>query len=124
MQKIRIDYGKCTGCRLCEVACSLHHVPDTVDPQRSRIRVFRKDDLCFPELAGPYTDAECNSQNIVVISGREYDKCLMCRASCPAKPIFREPDTDIPLKCDFCGVPPNPSCVKWCPSGALTLVDV
>jgi len=38
--------------------------------------------------------------------------------------VFREPDTEIPLKCDHCGEPvTNALCVKWCTSGALTLVE-
>jgi len=51
------------------------------------------------------------------------DGCVVCRASCPVKSAFKEPDTGIPLKCDFCGDPPDPQCVKWCDPDALTLVD-
>ena len=123
MARIKIDYNKCTGCRLCEIACSLQHIENTCNPKRSRIVVFIDGDFCFPVIAGPYTDAECTSKNTVVINGKEYDSCVLCRASCPAKPIFKEPDVDIPLKCDFCGEPPDPQCVKVCLSGALTLVE-
>lgn len=121
MPKILIDNEKCSGCRCCEIACSLWHT-GTVNPQRSRIRVFREGYLFFPLIAGPYTEASCNSKHIVAVGGQELDACIFCRASCPAKPIFKEPDTQIPLKCDFCGEPPEPQCVKVCPSGALTLV--
>lgn len=124
MKKIKIDVSKCIGCRMCEVVCSLQHIENTVNPKRSRIRVFQIGDLFFPIIAGPYTDAECTSKHLVVIDGREYDACIFCRASCPAKPVFKEPDVDIPLKCDFCGEPPDPQCVKVCFSEALTLVDV
>ncbi len=123
MKRIKVDYRKCTGCRSCEVACSLQHLENIVNPKRSRIRVFIDDDVYFPVIAGPFNDAECNSRNVVIIEGHEYDACVLCRASCPAKPIFREPDMDIPLKCDFCGEPPDPMCVKICPSGALTLIE-
>ena len=44
---------------------------------------------------------------------------MLCRASCPEKTIYKEPDTAIPLKCDFCGEPPDPECVKWCAAEAL-----
>lgn len=121
MPKILIDKDKCSACRCCEIVCSLWHT-GTVNPQRSRIRVFREGDLFFPLIAGPYTDVECTSKTTVVTHGKEHDGCIFCRASCPAKPIFKEPVVDIPLKCDFCGEPPDPQCVKVCPSGALTLV--
>jgi benzoyl-CoA reductase subunit BamC len=122
-KRIVIDPNKCTGCHCCEIACSLQHVEGTVNPQRSRIRVFREGDLFFPVIAGPYTEAMCNSRHMVIIDGREHDACIFCRASCPAKPIFKEPDIGIPLKCDFCGEQPDPQCVKVCPSGALTLEE-
>lgn len=120
MARIVIDSEKCTGCCLCEIACSLQHNEGVINPQRSRIRVFRDGDLMFPLIAGPNTEAACNSMHIVKINGREYDGCIFCRASCPIKPIFNEPDLGIPLKCDFCGEPPDPQCVKVCPGDALT----
>lgn len=122
-KKIRIDFGKCTGCRNCEVACSLSHLEDITNPKRARIRVFLEEDSFYPVLSGPFTDAECTSKALVTIGGKEYDECTICRASCPAKIIFKEPDTGIPLKCDMCGEPPDPLCVKWCAGGALTLVE-
>ena len=124
MKKIKIDYTKCTGCRYCEAACSLNHVANLANPKGSRIRVLAENEHFFPVIAGPYTDAKCNSRSLIVIEGRAYDKCVMCRAACPMKPIFKDPATAAALKCDFCGEPPNPSCVKWCRTGALELVEV
>ena len=119
--RIKIDHTKCTGCKLCEVACSLQHT-DAINPWRSRIRVFIGEDFCLPVIAGPYTEAACNSKGIVLVDGMEMDGCVVCRASCPVKTAFKEPDTAIPLKCDFCGDPPDPQCVKWCEPGALSIV--
>jgi Fe-S-cluster-containing hydrogenase component 2 len=123
MARINIDYSRCTGCRLCELACSLQHIENAVNPKRSRIRVFVEGHIHFPVLAGPYTDAECNTKVYVDIDGHKYDGCLFCRASCPEKPIFMEPGLEIPLKCDFCGDPPDPQCVKVCAQEALTFVE-
>lgn len=122
MAKIKVDFGKCTGCRHCETACSLSHLEGIVNPNRARIKVIIEGDHFYPVISGPFTDAECTSKANLVIAGREYDECTICRASCPAKPIFKEPETGIPLKCDMCGEPPDPNCVKWCASGALTLM--
>ena len=77
----------------------------------------------FPVIAGPLTEAECTAKRNVFIDGEEYDQCTLCHASCPLRSWFKEPETEIALKCDFCGDPPDPSCVKWCPSTALTLVE-
>ena len=120
--RIKIDHTRCIGCKLCEVVCSLHHT-DSANPWRSRIRVFINEEFCLPVIAGPYTEAACNSKGIVLVEGREIDECVVCRASCPAKSVFKEPDTAIPLKCDFCGEPPDPQCVRWCAADALSLVE-
>jgi len=125
MKRIKIDHNKCTGCRACEAICSLKHYENVVNPKKSRIKVFRDEEtfLFFPVIAGPFTEAECTSKNIVNIEGREYDECTLCRASCPSRPWFREPDTEVALKCDFCGDPPDPDCVKVCASEALSLIE-
>lgn len=123
--KIKVDHEKCNGCRHCEAACALYHTEDGVNTHKSRVRVIKQGDEFFPVLAGPYTEAKCNLTNVLKIGGKEYDMCALCVASCPVKPVFREPDTDIPVKCDHCGEPvTNASCVKWCSTGALSLVDV
>lgn len=130
---ITIDIDKCNGCRVCEVICSAFHAEpkySIANPKRSRIRVFSdvENDLYAPILAGQYTDAECNGRNITIINGKEYGECSFCRASCPSRDLFKEPDAqDIPLKCDMCGEPPPPEgplCMKWCLEKALTYVEI
>lgn len=123
LAKIKVDHTKCTGCRSCELICSLHHIDNTFNPKRARIKVFIDGEHHYPVIAGPYTDAECTAKNTVIIAGHEYDECELCRASCPAKPVFKEPGEDIPLKCDFCGDPPDPQCIKVCVTEALTLIE-
>jgi len=57
-----------------------------------------------------------------VIDGREYNECDFCRASCPSRDAFREPDSGLPLKCDMCESDPSlsePMCVQWCLNNAL-----
>jgi benzoyl-CoA reductase subunit BamC len=58
-----------------------------------------------------------------VIDGKEYDECSFCRASCPSRDLFKEPDSGLPLKCDMCEDDPpqkEPLCVQVCRAGALT----
>jgi benzoyl-CoA reductase subunit BamC len=55
-----------------------------------------------------------------VIDGKEYEECAFCRASCPSRDIFKEPDSGLPLKCDMCEGEDEPLCVKWCLVDALT----
>ena len=80
-----------------------------------------------PVLAGEYTQAECNGRNVYTINGKEYSECFFCRASCPSRERFKEPDSGLPLKCDMCEANPplsEPMCVQWCVADALTYEEV
>lgn len=127
VKTIRIDIAKCNGCRACEVICAAFHATprySSTNPARSRIRVIRDPvaDVYLPVYAGEYTAAECAGRDRYVIDGREYGECAFCRASCPSRDVFKEPDSDLPLKCDMCESDPTieePMCVKWCLADAL-----
>ena len=125
---IKIDADKCNGCRACEQICSSFHAEpkySSNNPARSRIRVVRDPikDVYIPVFAGEYTDAECMGRDTYTIDGKVYEECAFCRASCPSRDAFKEPDSGLPLKCDMCEEEPpleEPLCVQWCLSDALT----
>ena len=98
VKTIKIDADKCNGCRACEVVCSAFHAAPKYsgnNPARSRIQVIRHPlkDIYIPVYAGEYTAAECMGRDKYVIDGKEYDECAFCRASCPSRDIFKEPDS-------------------------------
>ena len=125
---IKVDLDKCDGCRACEVACSAFHASpkhSSNNPARSRIRVIHDPlrDVYVPIRAGDYTPAECTGRHTYTINEKEYDECSFCGVSCPARDIFKEPDSGLPLKCDMCESDPplaEPMCVQWCLADALT----
>lgn len=127
VKTIRIDVDKCNGCKACEVICSSFHAQprySSNNPERSRVRVIHDPirDIYVPVYAGEYAMAECAGRNRYVIDGKEYDECAMCRASCPSRDLFKEPDSGLPLKCDMCESDPTleqPKCVEWCMADAL-----
>jgi benzoyl-CoA reductase subunit BamC len=80
-------------------------------------------DVYLPVYAGEYAKAECAGRDKYVIDGKEYTECDFCRASCPSRDFFKEPDSGLPLKCDMCEDDPpqeKPLCVQWCLNDALT----
>jgi benzoyl-CoA reductase subunit BamC len=124
VKTIKIDVDKCNGCRACEVICSAFHANpkySSNNPERSRIRLIRHPikDVYLPVYAGEYTGAECMGRDKYVIDGKEYDECGFCRASCPSRKLFKEPDSGLPLKCDMCEGEKEPLCVQWCINDAL-----
>ena len=128
IKTIKIDVDKCNGCRACEVICSAFHAMpkySSNNPARSRIRVIHEPlrDVYVPVYAGDYAVAECAGRDKYVIDGKEYDECAFCRAACPSREEFKEPDSGLPLKCDMCEGEEEPLCVKWCLVDALTLEE-
>jgi benzoyl-CoA reductase subunit BamC len=124
IKRIKVDVDKCNGCRSCEVICSAFHAApkySSNNPARSRIRVISDPlrDVYVPVCAGEYVNAECAGREKYVIDGKEYEECAFCRASCPSRDEFKEPDSDLPLKCDMCEGEEEPWCVTWCLRDAL-----
>ena len=125
VKNIKVDADRCNGCRSCEIICSAFHAEpkySSVNPARSRIRVIthRLQDIWLPVFAGEYTPTECAGRDIYTIDGKEYDECGFCRASCPSRDMFKEPDSGLPLRCDMCEGEDEPLCVKWCLTDVLT----
>lgn len=132
---IVVHTEKCSGCRMCEVACSLRNMKEC-NPERSRIRVIKMQQNGQLEFV-PSTCMQCET--------------AMCELVCPAKAISRDPNTGARIvdekKCIGCSscsyacpfgacfvdralgksivchqCEGDPTCVKVCPSGALQYV--
>jgi benzoyl-CoA reductase subunit BamC len=128
IKTIRIDADKCNGCRACEMICSAFHAMpkySSNNPARARIRVVRHplEDIYVPVYAGESAGAECAGRDKYVIDGKQYDECTFCRAPCPSREDFKEPDSGLPLRCDLCEGEEEPLCVKWCITDALILEE-
>ena len=128
MKEIQIDVDKCTGCRACEMACSAFHSNpkfSSINPAKARIYVVSNEasDEYVPVFAGYHTKTQCDGSHFYVLDGKTYSECSFCRASCPKRDQFIEPDSHLPLKCDMCeSTPPlkQPWCVEVCGESALT----
>ena len=128
VKEIIADIDKCTGCRACEMACSAFHAKprySSINPARSRIRVVADEinDEYVPVRAGNFTRSECDGRHFYQLHGKQYSECSFCRASCPSRDFFIEPDSGLPLKCDMCEDEPplaEPLCVTVCQPGCLT----
>jgi benzoyl-CoA reductase subunit BamC len=96
-----------------------------VNPSRSRIRVVADEikDEYVPVRAGNLTRTECDGRHYYQINDKQYSECSFCRAACPSRDYFTEPDSGLPLKCDMCEDEPalaEPLCVTVCEPGCLT----
>ena len=128
VKEISIDLAKCTGCRACEMACSAFHARprySSINPAKSRIRVVTDEinDEYVPVYAGYLARTECDGRHFYEVNGKRYSECSFCRAACPSRDFFIEPDSGLPMKCDMCEEEPplaEPLCVTVCEPGCLT----
>lgn len=133
--KIVVNYDKCTGCRGCEMVCSLNMWGEC-NPSRAAIRNIRTEQggllstipVVCQQCTDPICEAVCPVQAISRNSetgALEVDdvKCLGCRRcvySCPFGGASIDPETRHSSKCNLCKGDPN--CVKMCPKDALNFV--
>ncbi|MBW1972818.1 MAG: 4Fe-4S dicluster domain-containing protein [Deltaproteobacteria bacterium] len=136
---IDVNWKLCTGCRLCEQACSLYH-EGKIWPEASRIFILQFDPgpIEIPILCHQCSDHPCieacpvKPEKAISINKKtgavviEQDKCLgikcgRCAKACHHETAIRfHPETNKAINCDLCdGLP---ECAWICPSGALSFL--
>jgi Fe-S-cluster-containing hydrogenase component 2 len=130
---ISVDPSKCTGCGICEYACTLEKGENIWNPIRSRIRVVRMTPMFNFALACRFCeDAKCvtacpekalaqsEKTGVLMVKEKKCKGCDWCIQACPHGGITLHPDTGLALACDLCEG--EPKCVEFCPEEALELV--
>ena len=119
--RIKVDKKKCSGCRLCEMVCSLFHA-GVMNAEKSAVRI-ESDDL-ETSVNVPIVCRQC--KDMKCIEGEEatprieknkflWDKSRAERCPFRALTVF----DGYAYHCDLCGG--NPRCLKVCTPGALHL---
>jgi Fe-S-cluster-containing hydrogenase component 2 len=131
---VSVDPSKCTGCGICEYACTLEKGENTWNPIRSRIRVIRMTPLFNFALACRFCeDAQCvkacpekalvqsEKTGILMLKEKQCKGCDWCIQACPHGGITLHPETGKTIACDLCDG--EPKCIEFCPEEALDLVS-
>lgn len=131
MQKVLIvDHDRCTGCKVCEMICSLYR-EDEVNPMKARLHVvsWETEGTDIPMICQQCEKAPCaeicpvkaisrnQDTGAVTIDEKSCIGCRMCILACPFGAPSVRPDTGKVIKCDLCDG--DPKCVKFCVTGAL-----
>jgi carbon-monoxide dehydrogenase iron sulfur subunit len=128
---VSVDPSKCTGCGICEYACSQEKGDS--NPLLSRIRVVRMKPLFnFALACRACEDAKCvkacpekalsqaEGTGIIMINEKKCKGCDWCVQACEHGGITIQSESGLAVACDLCGG--TPQCVEFCPEEALELV--
>ena len=131
---LMIHPDKCTGCRNCELACSMEH-EGSFRPMAWRVHVYswEREGFSVPMMCQQCDDAACVSvcmpkamhrdaeTGLVSVDQSRCIGCKMCVQACPFGSAAWDSVTRKILKCDTCDG--DPACVTFCPNQALEWVD-
>jgi len=126
---IHYNQKNCTGCRICEIVCSLEHIKKIsvshalikYDDNWPRIGMVKFCRQC-PQRAClqscPVEALYLSPQGCVLLDRERCTGCFSCSSACP----YGDLPTDglYPLFCDKCSG--RYQCITWCPRKALTKV--
>lgn len=128
------DSDKCTGCRLCEFACSLEKT-GSFHLELSRIRVAAPQPTTVISIAcqvceGAPCVAACprnalsvREDGTIAVDMGLCTGCGWCIEACDFGAIALDPRTKCVVVCDLCRDLPEPRCIEGCPKGALSLAS-
>jgi Fe-S-cluster-containing hydrogenase component 2 len=124
-----INKNKCTGCKMCELACAFFH--DRIfNPSAARIYVKKAEDegIDLPIICRHCNNEACklvcpedafylSDLGILKIDEKKCTGCELCITACVFNAIRLSPYSGKAIKCDLCDG--SPQCVSWCPRKVL-----
>jgi carbon-monoxide dehydrogenase iron sulfur subunit len=132
-EMLSIDMNLCTGCRNCELACSVRHT-NSFNPARSRIQIIKEEskNIILPVVClhceVPLCEEACptgaimkNDAGNLTVNHDVCIGCYNCVTACVYGGVAIDPKTRKVVKCDMCNG--DPACAKACEYNAIKIVQ-
>jgi anaerobic carbon-monoxide dehydrogenase iron sulfur subunit len=125
--KLVLDVAKCTGCKICQLACSAKH-QGVFNPRKAHLRIIDGNKLtgrvkelisctlCLNCVKSCPAEAIKYSGDYLTVSEEICTGCGQCVDACPQRIIYLN-SQQIAAAPDFCKG--NPVCIEWCPHNAI-----
>lgn len=126
---LKFNLKKCTGCKLCQLACSAVH--DCVfNPEKARLKLtheYNSEGIRIRSSSCIHCgkcakvcpcDAISDNGRWMEVNEDICDGCGICVENCPTNIIYLD-TTEKSTICDLCNG--DPECIKWCPKNVITL---
>ncbi len=124
--KLILDSEKCTGCKLCELACSASH-QSVFNPGKSHIKIsivgedgaekkLKSCTLCLACMTNCPSEAIDFNNGWLTADAVKCTSCGLCIDICPQGVIYQNGNGKA-VTPDFCKG--SPVCIEWCPHQAL-----
>lgn len=135
-QLVQGFFDLCTGCRICELACSSAKL-GLYAPREAAVKIENvKEGLAaIPSLCIQCEEPAClkscpvnaierdPTNGIVKVIPEKCTACGWCTKACPIEGAIKIiPTSGKAFKCDVCSG--DPVCVKYCPTEALKLITL
>ena len=124
---LHADSQRCSGCRACLLACSLHLfeesnpkmaaltvIPHFPAPGNYEVRTCTECGICAEVC--PVDAVHRNDDGVYYIDSQECSYCGVCVVACPEQVICVHLDASAPYKCDQCG-----ECIPFCGMDVLSM---
>ncbi|MDJ0784190.1 MAG: 4Fe-4S dicluster domain-containing protein [Desulfosarcinaceae bacterium] len=129
---IKTNFDLCTGCSLCQLACS-QRLLGGYNPHRAVLKITHSCENLYHhpvvcnQCRNPYCANVCPvgaisreaATGAMVVDRERCVGCNLCHRYCPIGVVGVDPALKKSVKCDLCGG--SPRCVGACPTGALEL---
>jgi anaerobic carbon-monoxide dehydrogenase iron sulfur subunit len=121
-------HENCSGCSTCRLACAIENF-QKVNPSKSLLRIegrfpapgnyhIHLCDQCGVCADNCPEDAIHLKDGAFLVDADVCTGCLACVDVCPNNVMFKQKNSDIPVKCNLCG-----ECAQTCPRNAIVLVE-